>query len=339
MENDEVVIGVALISAIIVLIAVKIIEFFVRFNDDTRYITREMRRAYDDNEYRYWRRELRCHYLCLIPFVNERNVMRLYKRIFHKAKHGKAVKRSDGLYHILAPSAIAICICAVCLCGVSWAWFTASQTSTVTGIHTATYTVNVTAAIGETPAEVATDSGVYTVSLENDKAYKITITANGTANTGFCTVILGDEKTYHTTQIEKNTAFTFEIITYQSEILTITPQWGTCAVSENIINPDTPLILGTKPNNSKSDNTVLATPQPPKITPEVSAPKPDNTTEPADTPQGEENDTTTPNVDNTQPETTLPEDKTEPVPEETTASEPTSTTDDAEITEAENTTE
>lgn len=337
MGNDEVVIGVALISAIIVLIAVKIIEFFVRFNDDTRYITREMRRAYDDGEYRYWRRELRCHYLCLIPFVNERNVMRLYKRIFHKAKHGKAVKRSDGLYHILAPSAIAICICAVCLCGASWAWFTASQTSSVTGIHTATYTVDVTAAIDETPAEVTSDSGVYTVSLENGKDYKITITASGTANTGFCTVALG-EHTYHTPQIEKNTAFTFEVNAYQSEILTITPQWGTCAASENIINPDTPLNLGTKPNNSESDNTVFATPQPSENTPEVSAPKPDDTTEPADTPQGEEN-TTAPKTENTQPETTLPENKTDPVSEETTASETTSTTDDAEITEAENTTE
>lgn len=337
MGNDEVVIGVALISAIIVLIAVKIIEFFVRFNDDTRYITREMRRAYDDGEYRYWRRELRCHYLCLIPFVNERNVMRLYKRIFHKAKHGKAVKRSDGLYHILAPSAIAICICAVCLCGASWAWFTASQTSSVTVIHTATYTVDVTAAIDETPAEVTSDSGVYTVSLENGKAYKITITANGTANTGFCTVALG-EQTYHTPQIEKNTSFAFEVSTYQSGILTITPQWGTCAASENVINSETPLELGTKPNNSKSDNTVFATPQPSENTPEVSAPKPDDTTEPADTPQGEEN-TTAPKTENTQPETTLPENKTDPVSEETTASETTSTTDDAEITEAENTTE
>lgn len=337
MGNDEVVIGVALISAIIVLIAVKIIEFFVRFNDDTRYITREMRRAYDDGEYRYWRRELRCHYLCLIPFVNERNVMRLYKRIFHKAKHGKAVKRSDGLYHILAPSAIAICICAVCLCGASWAWFTASQTSSVTVIHTATYTVDVTAAIDETPAEVTSDSGVYTVSLENGKAYKITITANGTANTGFCTVALG-EHTYHTPQIEKNTSFAFEVSTYQSGILTITPQWGTCAASENVINSETPLELGTKPNNSKSDNTVFATPQPSENTPEVSAPKPDDTTEPADTPQGEEN-TTAPKTENTQPETTLPENKTDPVSEETTASETTSTTDDAEITEAENTTE
>lgn len=338
MGNDEVVIGVALISAIVVLIAVKIIEFFVRFNDDTRYITREMRRAYDDGEYRYWRRELRCHYLCLIPFVNERNVMRLYKRIFHKAKHGKAVKRSDGLYHILAPSVIGICICTVCLCGASWAWFSATQTSSVTGIHTATYTVDVTAAIDEIPAEVTSNSGIYTVSLENGKIYKITITANGTANTGFCTVALG-EQTYHTLQIEKNAAFTFEIITYQSEILTITPQWGTCAVSENIINPDTPLILGTKPNNSEPVSTGIPAPQHPVSTPEVSAPKSDDTTEPANTPQGEKNNTTTSNVDNIQPETTLPEDKTEPVPEETTASELETTTGDAESTEAENTTE
>lgn len=337
MVNDEVVIAVALISAIIVLVVVKIIGFFVRFNDDTRYITREMRRAYDDGEYRYWRRELRCHYLCLIPFVNERNVMRLYKRIYHKAKHDKSVKRSDGLYHILAPSLIGICLCAVCLFGASWAWFTATQTSSVTGIHTATYTVNVTAAIDETQAKVTSNSGIYTVSLENGKAYKITITASGTANTGYCTVALG-EQTYHTSQIEKNTAFEFEVNTYQSGILTITPQWGTCAASENVINSEIPLEFGTKPDNSETVSTVFATPQPPESTPEVSVPKTDDTTESADATQGEDN-TTTPNTENTQPETTLPEDKTEPIPEETTASEPTSTTDDTETTEAENTTE
>lgn len=339
MVNDEIVIAIALIFAVIVLITVKIIEFFVRFNNETRYYTMEMRRAYDDGEYRYWRRELRCHYLCLIPFVNERNVMRLYKRIYHKAKHGKAVKRSDGLYHILAPSAIGICICAVCLCGASWAWFTATQTSSIACITTATYTVDVTATVDETQVAVANNGGTHTIEIENNKTYEITITANGTANTGFCTVILGDE-TYHTTQIVNGTPFIFKVKTNQDDILTITSQWGTCAASDNIITPNSqiPVLPVTEPYTIRTDDTPPTTMQPSADTPQTSTPKTDDTTEPTETPQGKEN-TTIPNTEDTQPETTLPEDKVEPVPEETTASEPTSTTDDTKTTEAENTTE
>lgn len=339
MKNENALLIIFIILFILAFISFVVLigAFIIKFNKKTRFIIKKMNSADNRDKYIQMRKTLHCHYLCLIPFVNKRNVLKLYNLIFYKPKHQSVKKRTDGMWHILAPSAIAICICAVCLCGASWAWFTASQTSSVTVIHTATYTVDVTAAIDETPAEVTSDSGVYTVSLENGKAYKITITANGTANTGFCTVALG-EQTYHTPQIEKNTSFAFEVSTYQSGILTITPQWGTCAASENVINSETPLELGTKPNNSKSDNTVFATPQPSENTPEVSAPKPDDTTEPADTPQGEEN-TTAPKTENTQPETTLPENKTDPVSEETTASETTSTTDDAEITEAENTTE
>ena len=121
MENDSgalIILTVLIVSAFL-LIIYKLAEFFTEFNRDTRYILLEMNRAADSDEYRYWRRELRCHYLCLIPFVNERNVMKVYPVFFHRAKHATKEKRSDGLMHILAPSVLAICLCAICLCGVS----------------------------------------------------------------------------------------------------------------------------------------------------------------------------------------------------------------------------
>ena len=75
MEQDStaIVIGLALIFCLIALIAVKIAQFFSKFSREARYLICEMNRAGDYDEYRYWRRELRCHYLCLIPFVTERN--------------------------------------------------------------------------------------------------------------------------------------------------------------------------------------------------------------------------------------------------------------------------
>ena len=103
------------------LIVLKLAQFVNHFNREKQYLLTEISRAEDYNEYRYWRRELRCLYLCLIPFVTERNVMKVYPVFFHWTKHATKEKRSDGLMHILAPSVIGIFICAVCLCGVSWA--------------------------------------------------------------------------------------------------------------------------------------------------------------------------------------------------------------------------
>ena len=116
MDKDSaaVMLSVILIVSAFLLIAFKIADLIKRFRRDTEYILSEMNRAESDVGYRYWRRELRCHYLCLIPFVTERNVMRLYHRLYHRPAKEKKEKRSDGFGHIIAPSVIGACICAVC---------------------------------------------------------------------------------------------------------------------------------------------------------------------------------------------------------------------------------
>ncbi len=86
MQSIEISIIIAIVLIIAFLLIIKAAEFFVQFSNDTRYIMSEVHRAYNDEEYAYWSRELRCHYLCLIPFVNEKNVSRLYDLIFQKLK-------------------------------------------------------------------------------------------------------------------------------------------------------------------------------------------------------------------------------------------------------------
>ena len=136
MDNNSgaLILLIVLIVSAFLLIVLKLAQFVNHFSRKKQYLLTEMSRAADYNEYRYWRRELRCLYLCLIPFVTERNVMKVYPVFFYRAKHAAKEKRSDGLMHILAPSMLAICICAICLCGASWAWFTAS-TSTGTAAN------------------------------------------------------------------------------------------------------------------------------------------------------------------------------------------------------------
>lgn len=122
MDNDRgaLMLLIVLIVSAFLLIVIKLAQLVDHFRREKRYLLTEMNRAADYSEYRYWRRELRCLYLCLIPFVTERNVMKVYPVFFHRAKHATKEKRSDGLMHILASSMLTICICAICLCGVSW---------------------------------------------------------------------------------------------------------------------------------------------------------------------------------------------------------------------------
>ena len=141
MGNDSgaLILLIVLVVSAFLLIVIKLTQFAIRFGREKRYLLTKMIRAADYNEYRYWRRKLCCLYLRLIPFVNERNAVRVYPVFFHRAKHAAKKKRSDGLMHILAPSMLAICICAVCLCGVSWAWFTASTSTGTTAIQSSSY--------------------------------------------------------------------------------------------------------------------------------------------------------------------------------------------------------
>ena len=65
-----------------IIAAARLIDFFMMFRRDTAYIKCEMRRAETYSEYCYWRRELRCHRLCLLPFVNSTNAYRIYNALF-----------------------------------------------------------------------------------------------------------------------------------------------------------------------------------------------------------------------------------------------------------------
>lgn len=254
-ENGVMILCVVLFVAIAALIVAKIAEFFTHFNSDTRYITGEMRRAVDYNQYRYWRRELRCHYLCLIPFVTERNVMRVYRFFFHRGKHAQDEIRSDGVIHILAPSIIGIFICAICLCGASWAWFTASTGSSTTKIQAATYSVEVIkvtaeAEAADAPVTVA-DNGKTEISLKSGQTYTVALQATGTAENGFC-IVKFEGTDYYTKQLAPGVALTFTVNASKASTMTITPQWGTCAAeaTDKITNEK---IIGTVTTTS-SDN-------------------------------------------------------------------------------------
>lgn len=327
MENDSgaVILLIVLIVSAFLLIVLKLAQFVNHFSREKQYLLTEMHRAADYNEYRYWRRELRCLYLCLIPFVTERNVMKVYPVFFHRAKHATKEKRSDGLMHILAPSMLAICICAICLCGASWAWFTASTSTGTTAIQSSSYKLLYQVGEDATATELAEAGTAYTLTSDTTV---ITLKANGTAGaTGYCSIKIGDEtETYYTEQIIVNgSAFTFTVKAVTGTEITLTPKWGTCSHAATLHNGDVIPATGSQQSNTQTpDNTVTTEPstEPTPTTP--TAP-----TTPSSTPK--ESTTTAPEPSATAPAATQPEPtdtEPTPAPEDTTpaASEPTDTT-------------
>lgn len=334
MGNDSgaLILLIVLVVSAFLLIVIKLTQFAIRFGREKRYLLTKMIRAADYNEYRYWRRKLCCLYLRLIPFVNERNAVRVYPVFFHRAKHAAKKKRSDGLMHILAPSMLAICICAVCLCGVSWAWFTASTSAGTTAIQSSSYKLSYQ--IGSDTAELAE---VKTVTIPESGSCKITLSATGTAGaTGYCSIKIGDE-TYYTEQIFVNdtSGFTFTVNAAAGTQIILTPKWGTYSHDATLHDGDVITATGSQQNNTQApDNTVTTepsteptapttptTPTTPSSTPTESAtttPEPSATaptehetadTEPAPAPETASPENTT--VAHTEPPTTVESDATE----------------------------
>ena len=320
MDNNSgaLILLIVLIVSAFMLILIRLAKFVNDFGREKQYLLNEMRHAADYNEYRYWRRELRCLYLCLIPFVTERNVMRVYPVFFHRAKHATKEKRSDGLMHILAPSMLAICICAICLCGASWAWFTASTSTGTTQIQSSSYKLLYQVGEDATPTELAEVKTVTVPesSIPESSSCKITLSATGTAGaTGYCSITVGSE-TYYTEQISVNgtSEFTFTVNAAAGTNIILTPKWGTYSHTATIQDNGEIAATGSQQSNTQEPNSIVTT--------EPTAPTtPTTPTTPSNSPA--ESETTTPELSATAPAPTQPESTTdtEPTPasEETTA--------------------
>ncbi len=221
-DKDTVLLIAAVAAIFALLLTAKLVLFFVGYAKEKRYIKAEMRRAYTDEEYRHWRKELRCLRLRLLPFVTARNVRTLYDCLFRKPRHEKPSDK-NALHRALLPCILAMGLCAVSLCGVSWAWFSAAKGSNVRAVQTASYTATVT--VADTAALTPQKDGSFALPTGT---YTVTLEAAGTAKAGFCRITLGDE-TYYTRQLPPGDALTFTVTVHAATTLSVMPQWGSSA--------------------------------------------------------------------------------------------------------------
>lgn len=273
-KSGALILLIMLIVSAFVILMVKLAAYIRHFNGETRRIIMKMQRAADEKEYCYWHKMLRCHYLCLIPFVNERNVSGAYSFFFHQPKRAEKETRIDGVFHILAPSLAAFCLCAVCLCGASWAWFTASSGIGAAKVQAATYAATIKYRIGTGDLQEYVDP----ISLAGGTTYTLTldITPTGTATDGYCTVEIGN-KTYQTDQIPKGSSreFSFTVQANEDTTLSITPHWGTGS-GTNKIDPEHPIEYGTAQSEVQESSLTPASGRGENSVPSAPAPKGEN---------------------------------------------------------------
>lgn len=226
MNGNFIIITIILIMALLALLIAKLVSFLRNFANDTRCICYEMEHADSYEEYSKCRSDLRCHYLCLIPFVNDKNVKRVYHYIFCKPKHAESQKRKDGIVPLLLPSVLGICVCMVCICGMTWAWYSASIQAPTQTLSAAYFDVTVES-VANDESKIEPIDGVY--NLEADIPYTVTLKANGTVKDcgGYCVIESAetDAKSY-TQSLKPNETLEFSFTPEDDGIYTFTGVWG-----------------------------------------------------------------------------------------------------------------
>lgn len=148
-------------------------------------------------------------------------------RAIEKKAHG------DPLVAMLLPSVAGILLCLVLLCSTTWAWFSSTHAGATTPIRSADYDLTVTVRQGETAVPLDAQSSFAAIAGED---YTVTLTATGTASTGYCTVLVrfpeGTEQTLYTAQIAVGESLTFTVRLSTAATVALYPQWGTSARSD-----------------------------------------------------------------------------------------------------------
>ncbi len=203
-------------GTVLFLVFVAAFKYLVVYRHEIRRAKARIAAAVSRNEYVRWKQELSVLRLSFLPGMAPDRVRRLY---------AKKREPSHGLTGMLMPSALSICLCALCFAGSSFAWFSASQSVSAPVIQAAQYRVE-TVVAGD--AVLSPIDGGY--DLQPD-TYDVTITAEGSASTGYCILNLSGTQVY-TAPIAPGSIMTFTLEIREAAALKVIPQWGSSSVAE-----------------------------------------------------------------------------------------------------------
>lgn len=204
-------------GAFFLLILSALIKYFSDYSAEARFIKSEIACAENSKDLAFYKTELKVMRLCLIPGLTPERVLRLFNKKDNASK-------SDGITAMLLPAVVGIIVCSVCLTTATYAWFTASVSTSAQTIKAADYSaeIEITSESEDITPE-NTDNG-YTFTLPEGES-TIKITAAGTASTGYC-VIQSETDSYHTKQLAPGQTLSVKINVASETDFTLRCEWG-----------------------------------------------------------------------------------------------------------------
>ena len=149
---------------------------------------------------------------------------------------------------MLMPSLLGTVVCMICLMGTTWAWFADNVTTSIQSIKAADYSITVDMEDGE-----ELEDGTYSFShMTEGKGYQITVTANGSASTGYFKISGPDGfLPLYSTQMAPGEVMTFTFYPSITGVYDFESAWGTYSGGNTLQNND---IIGTPVQSEESIN-------------------------------------------------------------------------------------
>ncbi len=155
--------------------------------------------------------------------MKKRAFGKLYKELFYIPKHEKLPDKVFRCRMVL--SLLTILACAVVMAASTFALFYSEVSTDTSTIASAYYSVTVDSA----------ENGIYICPLAFEDKYTFEIKADGTATTGYCKILVG-ENVYYTEQILQGESLILTVQAAEGTPIMFLPQWGDLSDCSNKVS-------------------------------------------------------------------------------------------------------
>ncbi len=223
------ILGIYVVLCAALIYWILLIQRFVRFRDDIKYIKGEIYRSLTLKEYSYWKGELSILRRAVLTGLSP-------SRIAERRKLARARREGDeadkNFVSLLTPSIFGILLCTVCLAGSTFAWFSSSETSGIQQVEAANYAVySVVSEKTDEGAAPIVDFVDEIRTLEAGKVYELRLEVGGNATSGYCVILL-DGNRYLTEPLLPGDVLTLTLMTETEATLSVVGSWGSASRSD-----------------------------------------------------------------------------------------------------------